>query len=339
MLNPANRVRGDCRRTTRPARAHSEQHSRRGLSLVELLAVFVVLGVVGGAIARVLILHQRRFATLAWTSLEQRRLREGASLLVTALRDVAPFEGDLSDGELTHASLALRVTVASFVLCDSPAAGASTIDVASLSGDPGFWPGDSADIGDVWGPPPATPGEWTAGGTPPSPPVAGDSAFIYDAGPRLDAADDRWTRHLVTDAAPIAGCAVRGAHSYRLTLSPPPAAVDAHAVATIFRRTRFALYQAADGAWYLGATDCSAARTPPCPPMQPASGPYAPLAPSTDTARGGLHLTYLDSAGAPTTESDRVAQIRIRLRSAPSAQHANVAHELSIVANLRNRSR
>jgi hypothetical protein len=125
--------------------------------------------------------------------------------------------------------------------------------------------------------------------------------------------------------------------AYRLTLSPPPPrSLDALARATVYRRARFALYQAADNAWYLGATECSATRTPPCPALQPASGPYAPVGPAGDTTRGGLHLTYLDSLGAPTTDANLVAEVRIRLRSPQRSGDPGMPSTVTVNANLRN---
>ena len=310
--------------------------NRRGLSLPELLAVLVVLGVAAGAIIRVLTHHQRRFETLAHESVDRGRLREGATLLATALHDVAPAAGDLYPGEMTHASVGFRSVVGVFMRCDSLPAGSSTVDVAPISAHAGA---ATDSTGDSWSPAPPLAARG-AGAAPTSPPAAGDSVLFYGTGRDLAADDDRWSRHMITAAGPIADCAGPSARAYRLTLSPPPLGpLDLHAPAIVYRRTRFTLYQAADNSWYLGQTECSAVRAPPCPALQPASGPYGPLGPAGDTTRGGLHITYLDSLGAVTGDPTLVAEVRIALRSPPRSGNPRAPATLSVNANLRNTRR
>lgn len=273
--------------------------SPHGVSLIELLIVLAILGVAASAFTRVTLRHQRAWHDLAARSLAEAQLREGTEILASALIGVSPPLGDIYAGEMLPSSIAFRAPLGTSLLCDAPLAGTSTVDVVAVR----LEPDDGATA--------SQPG-----------PELGDSLWLYDGGIALDAEDDRWRAHLVTAVTHARrACAVAPdtgeAPVTRLSLSPAPSpSLSAHAPARAFRRSRYSLYNSADGAWYLGFSDCRPlARNPACAPMQPVSGPYLPAVPPGSIRRGGLMLEYVDGEGKPTDDVLRVGAIRIIARS------------------------
>jgi hypothetical protein len=171
---------------------------------------------------------------------------------------------------------------------------------------------------------------------PPESPVVGDSVLLLDTGPSIGTADDHWSRHRINSVG-TADCGAIAPDAHRVSLDPPPPLrLERHAPVTTFRRTHLALYQSNDGAWYLGATECIAGRVPACPAMQPVSGPYAPPGRPGDPSDGGLHIAYLDSTGAPTTDYTRVARVDIHLNP-PTSRTTMTATPPMASIGLRNR--
>jgi len=313
-------------------RASPRATARHGVSLAELLVVIAVMGVAAGALSRVAVHQQRRYRELSATMQARAQLRHGAELLANEFRGLSAVGGDIYPGEMNDASIAVRATIGSYVLCRRRAPGAADVEVTSLD------PGDSRD-----------------GAPAPSP---GDSAWLYDTGVALGPSDDSWRAHLITDVTPVAGpCAPaddstgvdestpKGASSsvsprkrYRLSVHPPPASsLDPHAPIRLFRRARYALYQSSDGEWYLGYSDCRPiVRAPPCATIQPVSGPYLPYAAPGSSRSSGLTFSYFDTAGVQTTNPLLVARIDMTLRARAPVGAQDMA-SMDISAALRNR--
>ena len=277
----------------------------RGASLIELVVVLAVLGVAGAAVARIATHQQRRYGALASNAIASGRLREGSEVLASALAGIAAGAGDIHGDEMRESSIEFRSPRGTYLLCGRPSGDAATLDVVHVAGAP------SAD-------------ESRDAASADDHPAAGDSLWLYDAGPDPSGSDDLWRAHVVTaSAASRISCAPAGpgdVATTRLTVAPAPSpSVEPHAPVRVFRRTRYALYRAGDGHWYLGFSDCRPlVRVPPCAPMQPVSGPYLPAQGSESAS--GLTLRYLDRAGLPTGDPLAVAAIEFVLRTGTSVR-------------------
>ena len=278
----------------------SRRRSRCGLTLAEVLVVLAILGLAAASVGRIGVRQQAHYRDFADRLLARSRLREGMTLLSAELRDISPEAGDLYPGELRDASIAFRASAGSFVLCAPAPGGTTVIDVIdSITDDD---PSTASD-----------------------PPSAGDSLWLYDAGPTSAGVDDRWiaalvdaVSHVTRSCASDAPTTVRRVARLSLT-APVTSLTEPHAPVRIFRRVRYALYASADGYSYLGFSDCRPiVRSPPCSPLQPISGPYEAHR-AADPGRSGLVLTYLDRSGMPTSDPLAVARIDIALRAQPDA--------------------
>jgi prepilin-type N-terminal cleavage/methylation domain-containing protein len=284
---------------TSTSRSRLASRGRAGFTLVEMMTVLVLLGIVVGSIVQV-IAGQQRFAGDAAQVMETRgNVRQIADILPSELRGVSASGGDIY--ALGDRFLEVRAPIGSTIVC--------TIDVTrmiitvpplSLSAQNGLT-------------------AWL------STPLQGDSLFVFDEGPTQTAADDAWQRVALT-AAPLgaAACptttnltrnATEAAAGFTLRLSAALSpTVTVGSVIRFFRRTRYELYQASDGNWYLGWYDCvsTPSRATPCSIIQPLLGPYLPYVAG---GAGGLKLAYFDSTGAATNVPARVARIDVTVRA------------------------
>lgn len=121
--------------------------------------------------------------------------------------------------------------------------------------------------------------------------AAGDSLLVYAE------SDTLWRAGAVTSPPASASCpdstpGERIGVELFGALPGPGSPVRGYEVVT------YRSYRGADGAYYLGVRDAGG--------LQPVAGPLAP---------SGLLLSFLDSAGAPTSIPSMVAAIRIRVRA------------------------
>lgn len=272
------------------------ERRRAGHTLVELMTSLALLTVVVGALVTVLA-RQARFHAAAAQIIDTRgSVHEATEVLSAELRGLSPATGDVYAMDAT--SIEFRGGRGASVVCSI---GPSDRGAVTL--------------------PPAV-----AGGAPltawhPAPDV-GDSVLVYDPGPSPSAADDAWRAYALT-AAPRSGrCAMstgfttapaEESRGFTMQLDRPLAAsIPAGSAMRFFRRTRYALYQGGDGAWYLGSLDCIASRTPTCSTIQPVSGPFEPPRPA---ATSGLAFTYFDAAGRQTADPRAVVRVGIIVRA------------------------
>ncbi len=294
---------------SRPLRARPPRRRRRGLTLIELLIVIVLLGIVAGGMMQVIV-RQQQFYNGSSGVLETRStVREGLSIVQSALRGLSPANGDILAMGTTF--LEFKAPIGASVLCQT---------------------GSSANIAIV---PPrelASGAPLTAWATTPK---AGDIVLVYDSDRKPGTADDTWDAYVLT-AAPTANqtcptstgfttTSTEAAAGWGLSLSGnlQPTTVPGASI-RILRRTRYELFQAVDGRWYIGYRECQTTATGaagPCSTLAPVAGPFLP--PNTG-GLSGLELRYFDATGAATTDPTRVARIDILLR-AQSARTVNMA--------------
>ncbi len=260
---------------------------RRGFSAIELVTALTMLAVVLALIGRAAVMHERVQRTLAAAHADARAAQQAAAILSAALAGAAPQ--DLAAGQLSDSAVDLDLLVGTGVACVMPselAIGAAARDGAALSS------------------------QFSA-------PQSGDVALVLDE----SAAPPRWRALPIASvtAGPAACPAVPGSAGHRLLLAVPPG-IGPLVMVRIVRRVRFSLYRSGDRLWYLGMRDWNAASNR-FDAVQPVAGPLAAY--STDRARSGLFLSYLDSAGVerapPPQAVDSVRTIRVLTRSESGA--------------------
>ena len=288
----------------------------RGTTLVELLAVLVLLAMVAAAIMRVTV-GQQRFLDAVGRVIDVRRaVLEGVDIPRSDLREVAAGSGGIY--AMAADVVEFRSTVGSSIICRVD----SGRTVASIP-DRGSWGALTS---------------WVAS------PREGDTVLI------LDVADDSeppaWRAHaLAADPAPGGSCPVSSgvarsaadeAAALQLQFTAPlEPTVGAGAALRFVRRARYQLYRAGDGRWYLGYLDCLGSRAVPCSTLQPVSGPFS---------AAGIGFAFRDASGAETSDPASVARIDIASRATSdvvlrAAGFAKGSYSDSLVASVALRNR
>jgi prepilin-type N-terminal cleavage/methylation domain-containing protein len=275
------------------ARAH-----RAGFTLVELMIAMILMGLVAGAIVK-LLLRQQRFYAGANDVIETRQqIREAAAMLPADLKGISSVGGDIY--AMTDSSIDFRSVFGSSIACavDPGGGWASTVPLVLAR--------QSAMT------------NWALL------PAIGDSVAIYDEGATTSQADDGWDVLLinkvdvrtgnVNDGCPLADSLAQASDlttsnpSYKFTFSVKAPNITVGAAMRFFRRVHYSLYHAADGNWYLGYYACRAGA---CGVISPIAGPLQAYA--TD-GTSGLQFTYYDSTGAVTAIPQNVARIGLVVR-------------------------
>ena len=189
-------------------------------------------------------------------------------------------------------------------------------------------------------------------------PAVGDQVLVYDDGEEPSEVDDTWKVYSITAKAKgtvntANACATSTgfvvaadtADSWRFTVSPDLSKTIAQGAPVRFaRKVRYALYEAADGRWYIGYQDSTgtgwSARSP-------VSGPHRAF--STVAGKSGLSFVYRNGAGTvldPTTPANKTAVARIDLTVRgmtksevviPGRKRGQMVDSLFASVNLRNR--
>ncbi|MGQ0537594.1 MAG: prepilin-type N-terminal cleavage/methylation domain-containing protein [Gemmatimonadaceae bacterium] len=249
---------------------------RRGMTLIELMITFVVLGVIGTAVTRLFTRQEQAYRDASETAMVNRQLRLGSSILPTEIRNISSAGSDIIAAD--EGSMTFRATIASTIVC---ARGAQFIDV-----------------------PPANLAKHMLTSVY-SMPIDGDTLFVYNENILKGSEDDRWEKFGITGVSQVAACPGApytdpaldaGKPRYRITVDNPiPDSVKIGAVVRITRPVNYQLLQmGGSGRWYLtfqenrgGAWTASA----------PIAGPFRRLL-SGDLSASGLQFRYFDSTGA-----------------------------------------
>ena len=288
----------------------------RGTTLVELLAVLVLLALVAAAIMRVTV-GEQRFVDAVGRVIEARRaVLEGADIPRRDLREIAAASGGIY--AMAADMVESRSPIGTSVICE--------VDSART--------GVSIPGRDSW----SALTSWVAS------PRQGDTVLVLDVA--SDSVPPVWRPHALA-VDPLAGgiCPVSSglarspadeAAALRLRLTPPlEPTIGPGAALRFVRRTRYQLYRAGDGRWYLGYQDCLATRAVPCGTIQPVSGPYS---------AAGIRFVFSDRAGAETSDPASVARIDVVSRATSglplrAAGFAQGIYSDSIVASIALRNR
>lgn len=316
---------------------------RAGFTLIELLITIVLLGLVMGSLLNV-ILRQQRFYHGASEIIDTRsQVRQAADLLPSDLRGISTAGGtvsgvavtDLYPGGMEKHAISYRSSFGSSIACIID--GARTVltlpplDVASGT------------ILTAWL----------------RLPVAGDSLFVFDDMGVLGGPGQWVPRQIASVATLAGGCpastgfteaadAAKSSWVVTLTAALPATVLPGTGVGTpvrFFQPVTYELFEAADGLWYLGFSDCRTGRMPVCTDPQAVAGPYLP--PSDDESESGLTIHYLDAAGLDAATPDDVASIRITLLGESSSDvriqglrttDGRYRDSLTVLVAVRNRS-
>jgi prepilin-type N-terminal cleavage/methylation domain-containing protein len=199
---------------------------RRGFTLVEVLLALVIMGVVSGAIYRLLNTNQRLSLAQAEQVSLQSNVRTGSLIVPSELRELNTWQGGGADRNDVIVAQPNNVTYRAGrglgFLCQDAAINATQLVLAQSN-----WTGLRA------------------------PDAARDDLHLFIDGDPYDDNDDGWSQLNLTGVAQ--GNACGGAPSWALTVSAIPAAVPANTPVRLFEVMQLQLYADAAGEWWLGA--------------------------------------------------------------------------------------
>jgi prepilin-type N-terminal cleavage/methylation domain-containing protein len=251
---------------------------RRGFTLAEVLIALVIMGIVTGAIYRLLNTSQRITLAQAEQVSLQSNVRTGSLVVPNELRELNTVLGagvgprnDIIAAEPT--AITYRAMRGLGLVCQQPVAPVTQLRIATPT-----WTGLRPPLQDR------------------------DSLFLFVDGNPDDDGDDAWVQLGITAVNPSA-CGAVGAIT--LTVEPvlPATTIPVVPVNTpvrLFETMRLELYPDAAGEWWLGARS-----------VKVELNPLPMLGPLTNT---GFSLGYLDSNGNATADPAAIRSIRVTVR-------------------------
>jgi len=199
---------------------------RRGFTLVEVLLALVIMGVVTGALYRLLNTNQRLALAQAEQVSLQSNVRTGSLIVPSELRELNTWQGGTADRNDVSVAQPNNITYRAGrgmgFLCQGAAAGATQLILRQSN--------------------------WT-GVRPPD--AVRDDLHIFIDGDPYDDNDDGWSQLNLTAVAP--GNACGGALSWALAVPAIPAAVPANTPVRLYEVMQLKLYADPAGEWWLGA--------------------------------------------------------------------------------------
>lgn len=279
----------------------SVRRSRSGFTLTEMMVTLMILGIVGGAIFRVLVKQQQSYNDTRKQADMQREIRLTSSYLPGDLRSLSSAGGDVI--QMDEDKIAFLANIGSAIICDKT----STTHFAVP-------PLNAAHV---------TTTNWYAL------PVPGDSVFLYDDSTSAGSEDDVWRRRGVQTVDQNSGyCpglpytdATQDAGKMRFRFGVGGASGDAipsttrlGAVVRFARPVRYRLYQEASRKWYIGFEQYIGGGWS---AIEPVGGPFRPYA-ATDAGESGMQFRYFDSLGVRLTslaDAKRLSRVDVYLRT------------------------
>ncbi|MEO7997959.1 MAG: hypothetical protein ABI852_10970 [Gemmatimonadaceae bacterium] len=245
----------DAQASTRPRRSSVSflnRHIRRGATLVELIVALPIAAVVG-LVAMSLLLDTNKLARRLNSTTEiARELRQAAAVLASEIRPLSATD----IVAWTDTSLDMQALAGSGVACAAPAS--NIIDMLPLNGTD------------------ALRTSWFAT------PQAGDRVYTVGTDSAMVPVDGNWQSSVLSASSSAAASNCVG--QPLLTMSSTPGTVVRLTLASaipmkpsvgssvrIMRRTRYSLYKASDGLWYLGRKTFNGLVWT---TIQPVSGPF-----------------------------------------------------------------
>ncbi len=247
---------------------------RRGFTLIEVLLALVIMGVVTGAIYRLLNTNQRLSLAQAEQVNLQSNVRTGSLVVPNELRELNTVLGslDATRNDVTVANadgITYRAMRGLGFLCQAAGAGANQLRLNAST-----WSGSR------------------------NPDATRDSLYLFVDGDPDDEDDDAWVRVAVTAVA-NSTCGAATA----IALSVPAATIPAVPAGTpvrLYELMRLDIDQDGGGEYWLMAESVSGG-----------GGPQRLLGPLTNN---GFQLEYLNSAGNVTATLNAITSIRVTVR-------------------------
>ena len=298
---------------------------RRGFTLTEMLFVLVIFGLVAAATMKIIVRQQKFYASTSDLMAMRNTLRDVGEALPADLRGISSIGGDIY--AMSDSAIDFRLASGISVIC-SIAVGRLAVVI-----------------------PPTTLASRTALTTWSTAPTLGDTAFVYNDGATSSISDDTWDKNAVAATLAAGNCPTtsgftattsEASSSQTLTFTTAlNANVQVGAPIRFYRRARYKLFQpTANGAWYLGYTDCPAGV---CGSLQAVAGPY--LAYSATPGSTGLRFVYRDVNGSVTATPNQVARIDIIAKAQtdnpirmPGRPEGYFSDSLVVTVALRNRT-
>lgn len=265
--------------------------ARRGFTLAELMITMVILGLLGTAVASLMLKQQRFYQRTNEEMIVRRNLRKALMMLPTELQGISSPGGDVSAFSAT--AVTFHSGIGSSFVCTK---GSPTqIDVPPIN--------TTRTTTSTW---------YTT-------PAVGDTLYAW-RGDSSGVGGDFWSAHRITGVASSAAfCAASpytditldaGKLGYRFTVTPAlPDSVVVGSSLRFVRSARFTLTQATSGNWYINRSEHQAGAWQ---ALVPVAGPF--VAPGLN-GTGGMVFAYYDSTGAATATASKIARIDIVLRA------------------------
>lgn len=265
--------------------------NRRGFTLIELLISLVVLGIVTAALFKLITTTQRVSRAQSERVTLQSNIRAGAIVLPSELRQLNAISGG---GAFTPSKNDIIT---------APAPGLTTLQFRASRGFGFVCAVPTSTQVKLYGPPATTWQPYNFSGLR-QPQGNRDSIFVWTEGPDdKTGTDDLWVGAKITNAVLTAGTCADGSAGYVLTINPSVAGLTSAVVkapARTFEAMEYGLY-ANGGEYWLGGRSLGAGEAT----MQPVLGPLT---------SDGVSFSFLDGAGAATTDRGLVKSIQITLK-------------------------
>ena len=286
-----------------------ERRGCRGFTLVELMLALLLFSVAATAIVETFALHQRTAGAQAMRIGLQQNLRTGLAVLPAELRALNAREGDIL--KMSATSITIRAIRQLAILCQMPALGGASVTLTVRQAP--FY-GTLFDN-------------------------TKDGIYAFYEGDESLRSDDAWVSGKLTSAPASGAKCSDGKPGYSFTAGLALGALPAVTGRILngapvwgYRQTTYGAFQHADGRWYVGMKDSSAAMTALIGPL---------------VGNDGLTLTYYDASNLVTADPSRVARIGITIlgqgatlvRQAGTPAAAYQVDSLSTHVTLRNNPR
>jgi len=294
-------------------RGSNRRMRRRGMTLIEIMISLVLLGIVGGVIMRVIMRQQRFYQGVNQIMTQRGQLRQATAVLPVDLRSLSSIGDDILVA--TDSSMEFMVNIGTSVVCEVVNGSQVALPLQTLASG-------------------QTLTSWYGYGEP----AAGATVYIYNDSSVAGNDEDRWQKFTLVDMHHDASRCTTTFHTVAdigqqraimelsstepndaVTGGPLSRYINIGAPVRVMKRIRYALYQSADGKWYLGYSTYDPS-TSAYGTVAPVSGPYDPYG-----SASGLGFKYYDvdgneiASGASTTEREKIARVDLIARARTSS--------------------